>query len=113
MEPALTPEEQETLSAMQARTTTLEATHTELSSRQSTLIRSLAAVPSISATLASTTHADAVIDAAKAVIREHIRLLHDYNEIRDIGQGLMGIIAESRGVRIKEVQDEFDISAKD
>lgn len=56
---------------------------------------------------------DAVLHAAKAVTQERIRRLNQYNEMRDIGQGLMGIIAESRGVRIKEVQEEFDISAKD
>ncbi|KAK8169926.1 Swi5-domain-containing protein [Phyllosticta citrichinensis] len=53
------------------------------------------------------------LDEAKAVIKEHIRLLHDYNEIRDVGQGLFGIIAESRGVRVKDIHEEFGISTKD
>ncbi|KAK7534363.1 DUF1337 domain protein [Phyllosticta citribraziliensis] len=53
------------------------------------------------------------LDEAKAVIKEHIRLLHDYNEIRDVGQGLFGIIAESRGVRAKDIHEEFGISTKD
>ncbi|KAK8225715.1 putative DNA repair protein Swi5/Sae3 [Phyllosticta capitalensis] len=53
------------------------------------------------------------LEEAKAVIKDHIRLLHSYNEIRDVGQGLMGIIAESRGVRIKDVLEEYAISAKD
>jgi len=50
---------------------------------------------------------------AKAIITRHIKLLHHYNEIRDVGQGLMGLIAESRGVRIKEVQDDFGVGGKE
>ncbi|OMP89117.1 DNA repair protein SWI5-like protein, partial [Diplodia seriata] len=56
---------------------------------------------------------DAAVQAAKAIIQQQIRRLNDYNEMRDVGQELMGIIAESRGVRIKEVQEEFGISAND
>ncbi|KAF2452300.1 DNA repair protein, partial [Lineolata rhizophorae] len=50
---------------------------------------------------------------AKAVVQRHIDLLHSYNEVRDVGQGLIGLIAESRGVRIKDVQDEFGVSSND
>ncbi|KAK3060453.1 hypothetical protein LTS18_008513 [Coniosporium uncinatum] len=50
---------------------------------------------------------------AKAIITRHIKLLHHYNEIRDVGQGLMGLIAESRGVRIKEVQEDFGVGGKE
>ncbi|EEA24500.1 hypothetical protein TMatcc_007606 [Talaromyces marneffei ATCC 18224] len=46
-------------------------------------------------------------------VRDHIRLLHDYNEIRDIGQGLLGLIAEKRGVRYKDVLEEFGVDADD
>lgn len=56
---------------------------------------------------------EAILAAAKAIIKRHILLLHTYNEVRDIGQGLMGLISDSRGVRIKEVQEEFGIDAKD
>lgn len=55
----------------------------------------------------------AVMAVARTTIKRHISLLHTYNEIRDIGQGLMGLIADSRGVRIKDVQDEFGVDAKD
>lgn len=55
----------------------------------------------------------AVLGAAKDIIAQHIKLLHTYNEIKDIGQGLMGLIADARGVRIVEVQEEFGIGAKD
>jgi hypothetical protein len=47
------------------------------------------------------------------MIAQHIKLLHTYNEIKDIGQGLMGLIADARGVRIIEVQEEFGIGVKD
>lgn len=47
------------------------------------------------------------------MIKEHIQLLHRYNEIKDIGQGLMGLIAEKRGCRIKDVMEEFGVDEKD
>lgn len=50
---------------------------------------------------------------ANAVIKDHIRLLHEYNEIKDIGQGLMGMVAEGRGVRIREVMEDFGMGEKD
>ncbi|KAL1957648.1 hypothetical protein VTO42DRAFT_5625 [Malbranchea cinnamomea] len=51
--------------------------------------------------------------AADAIVKRHIRLLHQYNEIKDIGQGLMGLIAEARGVRHVDVQAEFGMGSKD
>ncbi|KAJ5787040.1 hypothetical protein N7457_002030 [Penicillium paradoxum] len=48
-----------------------------------------------------------------ATVQRHIQLLHDYNEIKDIGQGLMGIIADARGVRQVEVEKEFRVGEKD
>ncbi|CAF9914128.1 MAG: hypothetical protein ALECFALPRED_009344 [Alectoria fallacina] len=50
---------------------------------------------------------------AQATVKAHIKLLHDYNEIRDVGQGLMGIIADSRGVRVKHVYQDFDVGEGD
>ncbi|KAL4966850.1 SWI5/SAE3 family protein [Aspergillus stella-maris] len=46
-------------------------------------------------------------------VKRHIRLLHEYNEIKDIGQGLMGLIADARGVRQVDVQREFGVGGKD
>jgi hypothetical protein len=37
---------------------------------------------------------------AAETVKKHIKLLHEYNDIRDVGQGLIGMIAENRGVRI-------------
>jgi DNA repair protein Swi5/Sae3 len=48
-----------------------------------------------------------------ATVKRHIRLLHEYNEIKDVGQGLMGLIAEGRGVRQIEVEREFGVGEKD
>ena len=53
------------------------------------------------------------LSGANAVIKDHIRLLHEYNEIKDIGQGLMGLVAEGRGVRIKAVMEDFGMGEKD
>jgi len=39
--------------------------------------------------------------------------LHEYNEIKDVGQGLMGIIADARGVRQVDVEREFGVGEKD
>ncbi|EAL91986.1 conserved hypothetical protein [Aspergillus fumigatus A1163] len=46
-------------------------------------------------------------------VKRHIRLLHEYNEIKDIGQGLMGLIADARGVRQVDVQREFGVGDRD
>lgn len=40
-------------------------------------------------------------------VKNHIRLLHTYNEIRDVGLGLMGLIADRRGQRLTDVLGEF------
>ncbi|KKY20645.1 putative dna repair protein swi5 [Diplodia seriata] len=112
----------------QARTAALQATLADLTARRSNVVKKFAAVPSVAEKLPSRTAAtnpiassepatnaetDAAVQAAKAIIQQQIRRLNDYNEMRDVGQELMGIIAESRGVRIKEVQEEFGISAND
>ncbi|KAF1933569.1 Swi5-domain-containing protein [Didymella exigua CBS 183.55] len=51
--------------------------------------------------------------AANKIVKDHIKLLHEYNELKDVGQGLMGLIADQRGLRIIEVQDEFGIDTND
>lgn len=50
---------------------------------------------------------------AHATVKAHIKLLHDYNGIRDVGQGLMGIIADSRGVRVRDVYPDFEVGEGD
>ena len=47
------------------------------------------------------------------LVNKHIRLLHQYNEIRDVAQGLAGIIAEQRGVRVVDVYKDLGINEGD
>ena len=46
-----------------------------------------------------------VRNPAGETVKKHIKLLHHYNDIRDVGQGLVGMIADNRGVRIGELYD--------
>jgi DNA repair protein Swi5/Sae3 len=46
-------------------------------------------------------------------VKRHIDLLHAYNEIKDVGQGLMSLIADSRGVRVREVMEEMGVGEED
>ncbi|CAK3937135.1 Hypothetical predicted protein [Lecanosticta acicola] len=50
---------------------------------------------------------------ANATIKEHIGLLHRYNEIKDIGLGTMGLVAEKRGVRQGVIMEEFGMGSED
>jgi hypothetical protein len=103
-----------------------EATVAELRAQRAALIASLAALPNVQELIAEIEDDDdssrgpydgptdtEVTTAANKIVKTHIELLHEYNEMKDVGQGLMGLIADSRGVRIVEVQDEFGIDAKD
>lgn len=46
-------------------------------------------------------------------VQRYITLLHEYNEIKDIGQGLTGLIADARGVRHIEVQRDYGVGDQD
>lgn len=50
---------------------------------------------------------------AQETVRRHIKLLHDYNDIRDVGQGLIGMIAEQRGVQIGSLYEDYGVGVKD
>ncbi|RMZ73237.1 dna repair swi5 sae3 [Pyrenophora seminiperda CCB06] len=103
-----------------------EATLAKLKSQKAALLTSLSTLPAIQVLMEETassetdmdngtdepTDAD-VMSAANKIVKEHIKLLHEYNELKDVGQGLMGLIADQRGVRIVEVQEEFGIDAND
>lgn len=47
------------------------------------------------------------LTAARTIKAEHVRALQKYNEIKDIAQGLIGLIAEQRGVRVVDVMAEI------
>ena len=57
--------------------------------------------------------ATSALATANTVIKDHISLLQKYNEIKDIAQGLMGLIAESRGVQVKVVMEEHGMGEGD
>uniref|UniRef100_A0A8C3VD99 DNA repair protein SWI5 homolog n=1 Tax=Catharus ustulatus TaxID=91951 RepID=A0A8C3VD99_CATUS len=44
---------------------------------------------------------------------KHISLLHEYNEIKDAGQMLLGKLAVIRGVTTKQLYPEYDLELSD
>ncbi|KAL8659084.1 MAG: hypothetical protein Q9226_000612 [Calogaya cf. arnoldii] len=46
-------------------------------------------------------------------VSNHIKLLREYNDIRDIGTGLMGVIANNRQVPMKRVYQDFHVDEQD
>jgi hypothetical protein len=103
-----------------------EITLDELRAQKSAMLASLAALPAIRVLMEENASSDVgmadvddeateadIMAAANMIVREHIKLLHEYNELKDVGQGLMGLIADQRGVRIIEVQEEFGIEVQD
>lgn len=104
--------------------TSQETTLDEMRAQKAALLASLGALPAIQVLIEEHALSDAELDdandvptktdiiaAANKIVREHIKLLHEYNELKDMGQGLMGLIADQRGARIVEVQEEFGIDA--
>ncbi|EXJ66046.1 uncharacterized protein A1O5_10660 [Cladophialophora psammophila CBS 110553] len=50
---------------------------------------------------------------AQSIINRHISLLKSYNEIKDIAMGMLGLIAEKEGRRLKDVMDERGVDERD
>ncbi|KAH7386823.1 Swi5-domain-containing protein [Phaeosphaeria sp. MPI-PUGE-AT-0046c] len=102
-----------------------EITLAELKAQKAAMLAALAALPAIQVLMEENAASDVgcgsddeptesdIMTAANKIVKDHIKLLHEYNELKDVGQGLMGLIADQRGVRIIEIQEEFGIEAND
>lgn len=50
---------------------------------------------------------------ARDIVRNHIALLHRYNEIKDVGMGLLSLLADRDGRRLGEVMELFGVDERD
>ena len=55
----------------------------------------------------------AALAYSNQVFSRHISLLKKYNEIKDITQGMLSIIAEKEGRRLAEIMEEYGLDEKD
>jgi hypothetical protein len=48
-------------------------------------------------------------------VQDHIRLLQEYNDMKDIGQQLIGVIADNRGVSVGDLYKDapYGLTSKD
>lgn len=51
--------------------------------------------------------------AVVGLLDAHIARLHEYNQVKDIGQMLFGQVAERRGSTTREVYELFDMELTD
>lgn len=109
------------LAALEARKATLQQTLSELKAQRLQLAAQ-SKLPSglplpVSNAAGEPVANDEVLSSAlkgsNQVIKNHIALLHKYNEVKDIGQGLMGLIADMRDCRIVAVMEEFGVGEGD
>nr|POE56769.1 dna repair protein swi5 like [Quercus suber] len=101
--------------ALQAKIARLQDQLQALQSDRAALI-STATLPSglaIPSSWDEETRAKTALEAANALIKDHITALHRYNEAKDVAQGLMGMIAEKRGVRVADVMEDFGVGGGD
>ncbi|KAF1346476.1 Swi5-domain-containing protein [Delphinella strobiligena] len=108
------------LKALRARELTLKSTLATLTAERDSLVdRTLSNTPQPHPRAGHDSQdtqivrAERAIDFANAKTKAHINQLQQYNEVKDIGTQLMGMIAEKRGVRIVEVQKEFGVDEND
>ncbi|KXS94099.1 hypothetical protein AC579_2515 [Pseudocercospora musae] len=99
-------------SHLSAKHTNLKSHLASLQLEKSNLISRSTTIP-IPETWTQEDKSKAALSTAQARIKEHISLLHSYNEIKDIGLGLLGLLAEGRGVRVKDLMGEFEMGEKD
>jgi hypothetical protein len=67
--------------------------------------------------LSSKTHVDRPVGVTdqeiETTLRNQIQLLHDYNELKDIGQMLLGKLAELQGTTSASLYEDFGLSLSD
>ncbi|KAI5121842.1 hypothetical protein M0805_003275 [Coniferiporia weirii] len=50
---------------------------------------------------------------AEQVVNKHIKLLHDYNEAKDAAQLIIGKLAVHKEMTVKQLHDDYGLSADD
>ena len=55
----------------------------------------------------------AALDSARSARIERIRLLGRYNEVKDVAQGLIGLVADMRACRVLDVMRDLEIEDDD
>lgn len=106
------------LTALEARKATLTQTLTHLKAQRQTLATQAQPPSGLTSKTSGEPLSDdeilqSALQSSNAVIKQHIALLHKYNEIKDIGQGLMGLIADQRDCRVVKVMEEFGVGEGD
>lgn len=78
---------------------------------------SLGKITALDPAIAPTQFANCITNSQppEDTVQTHIRRLKEYNNLKDIGQQLIGLIAENRGVRVGTLYEtgEFGVSADD
>ncbi|TKA28944.1 hypothetical protein B0A50_03355 [Salinomyces thailandicus] len=92
-------------SALKATLSTLQAQLHDLATSNTSTASSSSASPE--------QQTQEALATAREVINEHIRRLHKYNEMRDVGLGVAGLVAEMRGVRVGGVLEELGVGDGD
>jgi hypothetical protein len=101
------------LDDLRARQASLEFVVAELLSQRTSLVDSISPPSDPQESEDTEARAKLAVDAANGKIKSQIKQLQQYNDIKDVGTQLMGLIAEKRGCRIGEVQEEFGINPDD
>ncbi|KAI4107578.1 MAG: hypothetical protein L6R37_001538 [Teloschistes peruensis] len=54
-----------------------------------------------------------LVEMKRITVDHHIKLLRQYNDVRDIATGLMGIMAEHRQLPMKRIYQDLGLDEKD
>ena len=101
------------ISTLRARQASLESMISQLIYQRDSLVGNLTAHSSSPEAPDEDARVKIAMENADQKIKAQIKQLQRYNDIKDIGTQLMGMIAEKRDCRIAEIQEEFGIKADD